>query len=416
MSFRSAEQCEAALLSLIRQTDVLIVGAGPTGLVLALWLTRLGVRLRIVDKLPEPATTTRAVAVQARTLEFYRQIGMAEAVVARGRTVTGVNLWVAGRHAARAPFGNIGADITPYPYVLIFSQDEHEHLLVDRLRDAGVLVERRTELVDFDQTVDRTVARLKLPDGRVEECEAAYVAGCDGAHSSVRETLSIGFPGGTYSHLFYVADVDARGPAIDGDVHVALDRTDFLALFPMTGDHRVRLVGTIRDDVAHDRDDLSWNDVAQRVIEWMHIHVDRVNWFSTYRVHHRVAERFRDGRAFLVGDAAHIHSPVGGQGMNTGIGDAVNLAWKVAAVVHGKAPAALLDTLRDGADRVRSTARRDDRSGVRRRDEPQRCGPDRAVAHRARRDPDAFCVSNGAAIALSDGLAIRSELPAQQPE
>ena len=329
---------------MIRQTDVLIVGAGPTGLVLALWLTRLGVRLRIVDKLPEPATTTRAVAVQARTLEFYRQIGMAEAVVARGRTVTRVNLWVAGRHAARAAFGNIGADISPYPYVLIFSQDEHEHLLVDRLREAGVLVERRTELVDFDQTGDRTVARLKLPDGRVEECEAAFVAGCDGAHSSVRETLSIGFPGGTYSHLFYVADVDARGPAIDGDVHVALDRTDFLALFPMTGDHRVRLVGTIRDDVAHDRDDLSWNDVAQRVIEWMHIHVDRVNWFSTYRVHHRVAERFRDGRAFLLGDAAHIHSPVGGQGMNTGIGDAVNLAWKVAAVVHGKAPATLLDT------------------------------------------------------------------------
>ena len=100
---------------MIRQTDVLIVGAGPTGLVLALWLTRLGVRLRIVDKLPEPATTTRAVAVQARTLEFYRQIGIAEAVVARGRRVTGVNLWVAGQHAARAPIGNIGADITPYP-------------------------------------------------------------------------------------------------------------------------------------------------------------------------------------------------------------------------------------------------------------------------------------------------------------
>ncbi len=329
---------------MIRQTNVLIVGAGPTGLVLALWLTRLGVRLRIVDQLPEPATTTRAVAVQARTLEFYRQIGIADAVVARGRTVTQVNLWVAGHHVARAAFGNIGAGISPYPYVLIFSQDAHEHLLIDQLRAEGVVVERRTELVDFDQTVDRVVARLKLPDGRVEECEAAYIAGCDGAHSSVRERLAIGFPGGTYSHLFYVADVDARGSAIDGDVHVALDRTDFLALFPMTGDHRVRLVGTIRDEAAHDRDDLSWNDVAQRVIEWMRIHVDRVNWFSTYRVHHRVAERFRDGGAFLLGDAAHIHSPVGGQGMNTGIGDAVNLAWKIAAVLHKQAPRALLDT------------------------------------------------------------------------
>jgi 2-polyprenyl-6-methoxyphenol hydroxylase-like FAD-dependent oxidoreductase len=251
---------------------------------------------------------------------------------------------VAGRHTARAAFGNIGSGISPYPYVLIISQDAHEHLLIDQLRAEGVIVERRTELVDFEQTVDRVVARLKLPDGRMEACETAYIAGCDGAHSAVRERLCIGFPGGTYSHLFYVADVDARGSAIDGDGHVALDRTDFLALFPMTGDYRIRLVGTIRDEVAHDRDDRSWNDVAQRVIKWMRIHVDRVNWFSTYRVHHRVAERFRDGRAFLLGDAAHIHSPVGGQGHNTGIGDAVNFAWKIAAVVHKQAPAALLDT------------------------------------------------------------------------
>jgi hypothetical protein len=159
----------------------------------------------------------------------------------------------------------------------------------------------------------------------------------------VRETLGIGFPGGTYAHLFYVADVDARGSAIDGEVHVALDRTDFLAMFPMGG-HRVRLVGTIQDDAAQHRDELAWDDVGKRVIEWMRIEVDRVNWFSTYRVHHRVADRFRGGRAFLLGDAAHIHSPVGGQGMNTGIGDAVNLAWKLAAVVHGSAPAAILDT------------------------------------------------------------------------
>jgi 2-polyprenyl-6-methoxyphenol hydroxylase-like FAD-dependent oxidoreductase len=325
------------------QTDVLVVGAGPTGLVLALWLTRLGVRVRIVDRLAEPATTTRALAVQARTLELYRQIGIADAVVARGRTATAVNLWIAGRRVARAAFGNIGEDISPYPYVLIFSQDEHEHLLLDHLRAAGVAVERGTELVEFHQTGDRVIARLGLPDGRIEASEAAFVAGCDGAHSSVRETLGIGFPGGTYAHLFYVADVEARGTAIDGEVHVALDRTDFIAMFPM-GDHRVRLVGTIQDDAAHDRDDLAWDDVGKRVIEWMRIGVDRVNWFSTYRVHHRVADRFRSGRAFLLGDAAHIHSPVGGQGMNTGIGDAVNLAWKIAAVLHGSAPAAILDT------------------------------------------------------------------------
>ena len=325
------------------QTDVLIVGAGPTGLVLALWLTRLGVRVRIVDTLAEPATTTRALAVQARTLELYRQIGIADAVVARGRTTTSVNLWVAGRRVARAAFGNIGEDISPYPYVLVISQDEHEHLLLDHLSAAGVTVERRTELVDFEEAGDRVLARLKLPTGRTEVSQATYVAGCDGAHSSVRETLSTGFPGGTYAHLFYVADVEARGTAIDGGVHVGLDTNDFLAMFPM-GNHRVRLVGTVRDDAEARGEELAWDDVGKRVIEWMRIEVDRVNWFSTYRVHHRVADQFRRGRAFLLGDAAHIHSPVGGQGMNTGIGDAVNLAWKLAAVLHGNAPLSILDT------------------------------------------------------------------------
>jgi hypothetical protein len=155
--------------------------------------------------------------------------------------------------------------------------------------------------------------------------------------------LLIGFPGGTYEHLFYVADVDAGGPAMDGDIHVGLDRSDFLAVFPLKGEGRARLVGTIRD-TDKDARTLSWNDVSRRVIEWMDMDVARVNWFSTYHVHHRVAERFRFGRGFLLGDAAHIHSPVGGQGMNTGIGDAVNLAWKLASVLNGNADTILLDT------------------------------------------------------------------------
>jgi hypothetical protein len=160
----------------------------------------------------------------------------------------------------------------------------------------------------------------------------------------VREALGVGFPGGTYAHLFYVADVEASGAAMNGELHVGLDATDFLAVFPMKGEGRARLVGTVREEAEHRRDDLSWSDVSRRVIEWMHISVARVNWFSIYRVHHRVADRFRKGRAFLLGDAAHIHSPVGGQGMNTGIGDAVNLAWKLAAVLHGRAHASLLDS------------------------------------------------------------------------
>jgi len=325
-------------------TEVLVVGAGPTGLVLALWLARLGVRVRIVDKTSAPATTSRALAVQARTLEFYRQFGIADAIMERGREVSAANLWVAGRRVARLELGAMGAGLSPYAYAFIFPQDEHERLLVDCLLAAGVSVERDTELVAFDDRAHGIVATLKRADGRIETAEAAFIAGCDGAHSRVRETMSVGFTGGTYEHLFYVADVDARGPVVNGDVHVGLDPTDFLAVFPLAGADRARLVGTVRDEAVADRDHLTWNDVGKRVIEWLQIDIQRVNWFSTYRVHHRVAGHFRRGRAFLLGDAAHVHSPVGGQGMNTGIGDAVNLAWKLAAVFGARADARILDT------------------------------------------------------------------------
>ena len=326
------------------KTDVLVVGSGPTGLVLGLWLTLLGVRVRIIGKTSEPGTTSRAVAVQARTLELYRQIGLANAVVAGGRQVPAVNLWVAGKQVAHAVLSDMGAGISPFPYALIYPQDEHERLLIDRLAQTGVEIERETELVTFEETAGRVLARLKRADGATEACEVAYVAGCDGAHSTVREILAIGFPGGTYNHLFYVADVEARGPAMNGEIHAALDTTDFLAVFPLKDERRARLVGTVRDDAERRHENLSWSDVSRRVIEWMRIEVERVHWFSTYRVHHRVANQFRQGRAFLLGDAAHIHSPVGGQGMNTGIGDAVNLAWKLAAVLQGRADPSLLDS------------------------------------------------------------------------
>jgi hypothetical protein len=205
-------------------------------------------------------------------------------------------------------------------------------------------VERQAELFDFEEVGDRVRARLKLKDGSFETCEAAYIAGCDGAHSVVRQQLKIGFPGGTYSHLFYVADVEASGDVMNGELHAGLEKTEFLIVFPLVAEGRVRLVGTIREEVEDRRENLSWNDVSKRVIEWMHLDIKRVNWFSTYRVHHRVADHFQKGSAFLMGDAAHVHSPVGGQGMNTGIGDAINLAWKLAAVLHKRAEASLLDT------------------------------------------------------------------------
>jgi 2-polyprenyl-6-methoxyphenol hydroxylase-like FAD-dependent oxidoreductase len=323
---------------------VLIVGAGPTGLVLALWLTRLGVTVRIIDKTTEPGTTSRALAVSARTLEFYRQLGMADPLVEGGVKVPGANFWVKGNKVARLPLDRMGAGLTPFPFALIFPQDAHERVLIERLEALGVTVERRTELVGFDQQGDAVLARIRRADGAEETCEASYLAGCDGAHSTVREALAIGFPGGTYSDIFFVADVDGSGPATNGEIHVDLGRSDFLAVFPLKGMGRVRLVGTVLERPADEHGQLTFDDVRDRVVGHLKFTIDRVNWFSTYHVHHRVASKFREGRAFLLGDAAHVHSPVGGQGMNTGIGDAVNLAWKLAAVLGGGAPDGLLDT------------------------------------------------------------------------
>jgi len=323
---------------------VLIVGAGPTGLALGLWLTRLGVSVRIIDKTAEPGTTSRALAVQVRTLEFYRQLGFAEELIDGGVKIAGVNLWVRGGKAARVPFTNIGEGLTPYPFALVFPQDAHERLLIEQLHALGVSVQRRTELVRFQDQDGGMRATLRGPDGAEEICEAAYLAGCDGAKSIVRQSLGIGFPGGTYQQLFYVADVEASGPATNDELHIDLEEADLLMVFPLKGTGRVRLVGTVRDQPGGEHHELTFDDVKGRAIEHLKLNIAKVNWFSTYHVHHRVAWRFRAGRAFLLGDAAHIHSPAGGQGMNTGIGDAVNLAWKLAAVVVGGASDSLLDT------------------------------------------------------------------------
>lgn len=323
---------------------VLIVGAGPTGLVLALWLTRLGVRVRIIDKTSEPGTTSRAVAVQARTLEFYRQVGFADAVVDAGVKVAGVNLWTRGVRAAHVSLERMGEGLSPFSFALTCPQDIHEQLLIDRLDALGVQVERQTSLVRFEQHPAGVRAVLQRPDGSEEICDATYLAGCDGAHSTVREGIAAGFPGGTYSGLFYVADVNATGPAADGDIHVDLEEADFLAVFPLKGVGGLRLIGPITWEPERQDSEPTVDDIARRATENLELTISKVNWFSTYRVHHRVATTFRHGRAFLLGDAAHVHSPVGGQGMNTGIGDAVNLAWKLAAVLKGGAGDRLLAT------------------------------------------------------------------------
>ena len=324
-------------------TDVLVVGAGPTGLFLAMWLARLGVTVRIIDKAAEHGTASRALVVHARTLELYRQLGIADAVVKQSLRFDTANLWVANRRVGHVVLGDLGRGLSPFPYLLIYPQDEHERFLIGHLATLGVTVERPTELVSFTDDDGGVHAILRRGDGREERCAAAYLAACDGAHSRAREQLGVGFPGGTYEHLFYVADVDATGPVLDNSLHVILDDADFLAVFPLKNG-RLRLIGTVRDELAEKRDTLAWSDVSSRVLDRIDLKVNTIHWFSTYHVHHRVAERFRVRRAFLLGDAAHIHSPVGGQGMNTGLGDAANLAWKLADVLRGRASPGVLDS------------------------------------------------------------------------
>ncbi len=321
---------------------VLIVGAGPTGLVLALWLTKIGIKVRLIDKTSGPGTTSRAIVVHARTLEFYRQLGIADEVVAQGFNFPNANLWVNHRLKAQIPIGILGQGISPYPYVLVFPQDQQEELLIKHLKKLGVEVERETELLSFQINDQKIEAKIRNANGEIEDCQAEYLAGCDGAHSLVREKIGMKFEGATYADLYYVADVVGSGPALNGELHASLDQAEFLAIFPMKDKGHARLIGVLRD--MDKKKTIEWKDVNPRLLKEMDIEVKDVRWFSTYHVHHRVAPHFQKGPVFLLGDAGHIHSPVGGQGMNTGIGDAVNLAWKLGEVLKGKASPKILES------------------------------------------------------------------------
>ncbi|CTP85402.1 FAD-dependent oxidoreductase [Xanthomonas translucens pv. arrhenatheri] len=324
--------------------EVLIVGAGPTGLTLALWLARQGVSVRLIDKSAGPGETSRAMAVQARTLELYRQVGIADAVVAAGHRTPAMNLWARGKRRARIALQDSAAGLSPYPFVLVYPQDQHERLLIAELQALGVVVERTTELLCFEDRGDRVAARLRLPDGSEQAAQARYLAACDGARSPVRHQLGIGFEGGTYKQVFYVADVELGGlPSMD-EAHIALGDGDFILVLAYSKRGHYRLIGTVRDARAERAENLTFADVSQDAIGNLGVRIEQVNWFSTYRVHHRVADSFRSGHVFLLGDAAHVHSPVGGQGMNTGILDAINLSWKLADVLKGRASDTVLDS------------------------------------------------------------------------
>ena len=321
------------------ETDVLIVGAGPTGLALALSLLHRGIRPRVIDRAAGPGQASRAMVVQARTLELYRQLGLAEDVVARGIPVERLRLREEREEVATLSLRDFGEGMSPYPFALAFPQDDHERLLEQRLHAAGLGVEWGTELTDLTETGDGIQAGLRR--GRREaSCTAAYLCGCDGAHSRVRQALGLGFAGGTYRQLFYVADVRIEG-AFERDLVVNLDPRGLALMFPVRSSGMQRLIGLVPGHLG-DRDDIGFEEIRPEAEKLLGVRVREVNWFSTYHVHHRVAERFRQGRVFLAGDAGHIHSPAGGQGMNTGIGDALNLGWKLAEVLRGRAAPAIL--------------------------------------------------------------------------
>jgi 2-polyprenyl-6-methoxyphenol hydroxylase-like FAD-dependent oxidoreductase len=326
-------------------TDVLIVGAGPTGLMLANQLGRRGVRTMIIDRHSGPAQQSRAMAVHARTLEIYSQLGLAERAIELGRPGYGANMWAGGRLRARIPLDEMGKEMSPFPYVLMLGQDDNERIMGEHLAQWGLAVQWNTELTAIDQQADHVIATIKDPNGSTQTITAKYAAGCDGAHSAVRELNGIAFPGAPYEHSFFVADTEAVGPMVPDELNVFLWRSGFHLYFPMKGDNRWRVIGILPKHL-FGKDDVTFDDLMPTLLDVgaAGLSFTGCHWFSTYRIHHRCTVRFRDRRCFVLGDAAHVHSPMGGQGMNTGLQDAYNLAWKLALVVSNRADDSLLDT------------------------------------------------------------------------
>jgi len=322
--------------------DVLIAGAGPTGLILALQLAKLGVGFRLIDEKSGPGENSRAMVVHARTLEFYRQFGFADKVIRLGVKSGVAHIRVKGRPIMSVNFKDMGGRISPFPFALAFAQDDHERFLVEQLKAAGVQIEWNTKLTGIKQKDGTVLAGLALSDNRTQEFEVRYVCGCDGAHSEARKSLEVGFGGGTYEQLFFVADVKVAS-GFQPDITVNLDQRVLTLIFPVRSSGMQRLIGLVPPALSN-REDLSFEDIRGGIESQLELKVTEVNWFSRYRVHHRVASHFRKGNSFLLGDAGHIHSPAGGQGMNTGIGDAINLGWKLAHVLQKRADPALLDS------------------------------------------------------------------------
>jgi 2-polyprenyl-6-methoxyphenol hydroxylase-like FAD-dependent oxidoreductase len=339
-------------------TDILIIGAGPTGLMLACQLSLYSnISIRIIDKNSSRNTQSRALVVHARSLELFAQLNLVDKAIARGEFVETMKIFIQGECRLGLDFTRMGKEqkdlLTRYPYVLLLEQSATEELLESFLNERGIEVQRDSEVVDL---TDDDQVKVTLTNGDI--IQAKYICACDGARSIVRHKLNLPFSGRTYSESLFIADCEVKNsPIRKNDIAIFLASSGMAGMFPMVN-NRYRLMGTIQED-ENKNVHVSLDDVVTMLkarSRHFDIDINRCNWISTYRSHHRHIASFRSKkRYFLLGDAAHIHSPVGGQGMNTGLQDAHNLAWKLAYILTHSANDYLLDTYHDERSIVATT-------------------------------------------------------------
>lgn len=328
------------------KTDVLIVGAGPTGLALACQFIRSGIDFVIIEKREGVTAYSKALGVHARTLEIYEQLGLAQPAVEQGAIARKARMLKGGKVRAELNLLDLGLGLTAYPYVLFLEQSKNEQILYDYLKQNGKTVHWQTELVSFSQTDEKVTAHVKATDGLSQQIETQYLVGCDGPKSPVRHALGLEFGGSTFERIFYVADARVDWKLPHDALQVCLLKDSLLVFFPLKGENRYRIVGTFPEEFSKDEGEVLYGEIEQRIQAEAEFELDvhDVEWFSTYKVHSRHASQFSKTRCFLAGDAAHVHTPVGAQGMNTGIQDGYNLSWKLALVLNGKANKAILET------------------------------------------------------------------------
>ncbi len=326
-----------------QHTSVLIVGAGPSGLMMAAQLLRYGVQPVIIDSKQGPTTHSKALAVQARSLEIYRQMGVIDTIINGGKQAAGVVFNQEGKEVAELSLSNVGDTQTAFPFVHLYQQSKNERLLLDFLTLNCCPVYWNTSLLTIEQQAGKVLVQLQAGE-ETQHITCDWLIGADGAHSLVRKQLQIPFNGDTYQHQFYLADVKINN-AFGDKVALFLAKKGFAAFFPMPEEQCYRIVGQLPEGFDQ-QEDLQIEEILPflNAITRQTIGVEHTNWFTSYRLHHRMADNFRQNRCFLIGDAAHIHSPVGGQGMNTGLQDAYNLAWKMAGVVNKQLQEKVLDS------------------------------------------------------------------------